>query len=438
MAGCQGSVDVMSVFEPLQDRGNVKRRYTRRYYNETGLAQSGKLIFEVTGQLDPISFYDSCIGFNLQIVKKDGTNLVADTAVSMCQQPGLSIIRHVDVYANGRKCHSHQYHHVSAYIENTVNYGEEAQKSWLQGALWADDDSGKYDVLTVDGQNNTSNSGFKRRMFPFRLSREVEMRVKPQTFPFTEKALWPGEIRWRFVIELNDDQIMLMCATDLDAKVLIVNPFMDIECVRLESAEQDVFVKSFRGEGPATYTFGSVALEAYPIRANTSHQRVLHSLMKPQAPTMLLICLVTETAFMGDTTKNPFSFKPHGLKEMTLKIDGDPVHYDSLKFDWTKGHYLASYWELLRCLQVVNRDEGLSISRWHYDEDQFFVAVDLTRLIDPCDLSTTHDLSIEVTFHAPTTVNLRMLCYARYAQEAMVGYDEEFGQGAQLLVKMAH
>ena len=76
-----------------------------------------------------------------------------------------------------------------------------------------------------------------------------------------------------------------------------------------------------------------------------------------------------------------------------------------------------------------------SISRTQYDENQFFVAVDLTRLIDPCDLDTTHDLQIEVTFHAATTVNLQLVCYARYTQEMEVGYDTEFGQGAQLLVK---
>jgi hypothetical protein len=356
----------------------------------------------------------------------------------MCQQPGLSIIRHIDVYANGRKCSSHQYHHISAYIENILNYGEEAQKSWLQGALFAADDPGKYDVLTVDGQNNTSNSGFKRRMYPFRESREVEMRLKPQTFPFTERNIWPGEITWRFVIELNGDAIMLLCASTVDATIKILEPYMDVECVRLEARAQDKFVQSFRGQGPASYNFGSVAVEAYPVRTNTSSHRVLHSLMKPQAPSMLLIGLVEETAFMGDKQKNPFSFKPHDLKEMVLKLDGDAVNYDNLSFDWTKGHYLDSYWALLRCLQLVNRDEGLSISRTQYDEDQFFVAVDLTRLIDPCDLSTSHDLIIELTFHAPTTANLRLVCYARYAQQALVGYDAEFGQGAQLLVKMAH
>jgi hypothetical protein len=111
--------------------------------NETGLAASSrKLIFEVLPQPDPYNFFDSSIGFSLRIVQADDTDIAAGALVSWCQQPGLSIIKHIDVYTNSRKVLSHQFHDYSAYIENTVNYNEPAQKSWLQAALWAKDDHG--------------------------------------------------------------------------------------------------------------------------------------------------------------------------------------------------------------------------------------------------------------------------------------------------------
>ena len=113
------------------------------------------------------------------------------------------------------------------------------------------------------------------------------------------------------------------------------------------------------------------------------------------------------------------------------------MHYGAgLTFDFAKATYLEAYWELCRVLSIVNRDEGIEISRTQYDNDQFIVGVDLTRMINPCELNASHDLSIELTFGAATTETLRLIAYATYAQQAQIGYDREFDQGASLLVEM--
>ena len=70
MSSCQESVDVMGVFEPLDSSGNVVKRYPRRFLNESGTTvENGRLVLEVPAQVDPVSFYDSSIGFKLQIAK---------------------------------------------------------------------------------------------------------------------------------------------------------------------------------------------------------------------------------------------------------------------------------------------------------------------------------------------------------------------------------
>ena len=438
MASCQETVDVMGVFEPLVNDGNVIRRYTRRYHNESGTnVENGRLVFEVPAQVDPVSFYDSSLAFKLQIVKKSDPTaaLVQDVAelTALINQPGLSLVKHVDAYANGRKVASHQYHEYTAYLENKLNLGEEAKRSWLQAAGWHGDDAGKYDDITEAG-----NKAFGRRSAPYRAAKRVEMRGRPHTFPFQVAQLFPGEINWRFELELNDDAFMLLGAADADTRIKVTEPWLDVECVRLSPDVQTRFVQGFRGSGPAVYPHSQVALETYSIGTGATSQRIQHSLLKPQAPNTLLLMLVSEAAFMGERTLNPFSFKHHGLAEMQLKIDGNPVHYGSaLKFDFSNGRYLDAYWGLCRVLSLVNRDEGMDISRTQYDNDQVIVGVDLTRLINPCDLDQSHDLNIELTFKAATTETLRLMCYATYAQQAEIGYSQDFDQGAQLLVKMA-
>ena len=438
MASCQESVDVMGVFEPLVNDGNVIRRYTRRYYNESGTnVENGRLVFEVPAQVDPVSFYDSSLAFKLQVVKtSDPTAPLAQEVAkltALINQPGLSLVKHVDAYANGRKVASHQYHEYTAYLENKLNLGDDAKKSWLQAALWNEDDPGSYDDITEEG-----NKAFQRRSVPFSGARRVEMRGKPHTFPFQVAQLFPGEISWRFEMELNDDAFMLLGAATVDTRIKVTEPWLDVECVRLSPDVQTRFVQSFRGKGPAVYNHSQVAVETYSIRRGATSQRIQHSLLKPQAPNMLLLMLVSEKAFMGDRTLNPFAFKHHGLAELNLKIDGNAVHYGSaLKFDFANGQYLDAYWELCRVLSIVNRDEGMDISRTQYDNDQFIVGVDLTRMINPCDLTQSHDLNIELTFKAATTETLRLMCYATYAQQAEIGYSQDFDQGAQLLVKMA-
>jgi hypothetical protein len=160
--------------------------------------------------------------------------------------------------------------------------------------------------------------------------------------------------------------------------------------------------------------------------------------MKPRAPEMLYLAFVTEAAFLGTKNLNPFAFKPHGIKEINLKINGEPVYYDGLKFNWTEAHYLDTYWHFCKTLGITHRDEGIEVSRLAFDKDQFIVPLDLTRFIDTNDLTAAHDLQIELLFSPVTPANLRLLCHARYANAAVIGYDREFGEGTKLLVSTEH
>jgi hypothetical protein len=133
-----GNIDVLSIFEPVCRANNVLKRYSRRFLNETGVAPTGrKLIFEIEPQIDPYNFYESTLGFDLKILKLDGTNIDAQNLVSTIQAPGFALIKDIDVYANHKKIVTHQNHDYSSYFENLVNFNEDAYKSWLQGGLWA-------------------------------------------------------------------------------------------------------------------------------------------------------------------------------------------------------------------------------------------------------------------------------------------------------------
>ena len=428
----------LSGFQPVCRAPTIEKRYVRRFLNERGPNGGKKIEFEIEPQSDHYNFFESSIGFDLSISKADGNAIDAANLVSTVQAPGYSMIKSIQVFMNHQSIVTQQNHHYTSYIENLVNFNYEcAYKSWLQGALWAKDTAGKLDALT-EPADNSANAGFKARGAHFKAGNQVEIKMKPTVFPFVMRALWPGEIRWRVEITLNEDAFVLMCANGNDAVIKVTNAYIDMECVKMVPKEHLRFVASFRGGGPQIFPFASTTVESYLLRRGTKSEKVQHSLCKPTAPALLLLALVSEKAFMGERALNGFAFKHYDLEKVGIHIDGVSYFQEDVVLDFENGRYMEMYWNLMRTLNLINRDEGCSISRWEYAKDNFIIPIDLSRNLDPCILTSSTNLVISLQFAKPLDENLRLVAYGRYANHAELAHDRDYGEGSALGVTMGH
>ena len=112
-------------------------------------------------------------------------------------------------------------------------------------------------------------------------------------------------------------------------------------------------------------------------------RRTSEQLFSSQLPTRIVIGLVDNRAFSGDTAHNPFNFRHFNLSEISLYLDGKQQYaLKPIQPNFNAGICVRTYNTLFAGMSMckLNRDEGVYISRENYAYANGYVlyAFDLT------------------------------------------------------------
>ena len=88
---------------------------------------------------------------------------------------------------------------------------------------------------------------------------------------------------------------------------------------------------------PAIYEFNRVEIDTIPIREKTTSE-VKEDLFHGRVPKYLVMAMVSNSAFHGDYTLNPFNFKHYGVKSLLLTRDAENIPYERFEPDFKTGN----------------------------------------------------------------------------------------------------
>ena len=75
---------------------------------------------------------------------------------------------------------------------------------------------------------------------------------------------------------------------------------------------------------PAIYPFWRSDIKSFTVAAG-SHTFMTDNIFHGEVPSKIIIGLVSNAAYSGDYTKNPFNFQNMGLNYLEINVDGQPV-----------------------------------------------------------------------------------------------------------------
>ncbi|GFR32989.1 uncharacterized protein F54H12.2 [Trichonephila clavata] len=138
-----------------------------------------------------------------------------------------------------------------------------------------------------------------------------------------------------------------------------------------------------------------------------------------QVPARLIMGMVSNTAYNGDFSNNPFNFKHYDLSYLCL-LDGNrmiPSKPYQPKFD-TSNSYSKCYMSLFTDLGRYHKDQDINISYSEYKDGYTLLAIDLTPDLSADGMHASvlrnSNLALDIRFSKalPETVNL--IVYAEY------------------------
>lgn len=150
---------------------------SRNYYVDcrpvSQMSENGPVEFNLAGTSDYLDLKKSLLHVKARIVKADGSNLAGDDVVGPVNNFLHSLFSLVDISLNGKQFPSSggATYAYKAYLQNLLNYGEEAKTSQIQCCLFFNDDAGYMDTANPNGANSGlfSRNVFCKESLPFDL-----------------------------------------------------------------------------------------------------------------------------------------------------------------------------------------------------------------------------------------------------------------------------
>jgi hypothetical protein len=245
-----------------------------------------------------------------------------------------------------------------AYIETLLNYGYDARNSQLTCGLWSTDESGDMDDCAEE------NEGLTKRRELTQLSREVEMVGNLHLDMCNQnKFLLNGvELRFKFIRSRDTFSIMSAGGT-IPCKVHI----SDVNLwVRKSKISPTVLLAHDKALQTATAKYPMTRVEVKTFTLPTGiMSKTLDNVFLGQIPKRIIIGMVTNAAYNGDYSKNPYNFKHFDTNYFSLYVDGEQVPSKPLQphFEANNNKFVMAYHSLFSGTGIQFKDAGTVISR---------------------------------------------------------------------------
>lgn len=410
---CDCSKSELDLFSLPPTQTHIESGGWVQYKPVSSVNESSSLEFVVPGQGDEyIDLSHTLLGIKAKIVKKaDGAALAAadDDIVGPVNNWLHSLFSQVDTYLNQKivSSPSNAYPYRS-YLESLLSYGPAAKNSHVTCNLWVKDEPGKMDAA--------DSAGLKARRAFTKRSKTVDMIGKVHGDLFNqEKYLLNGvELRLKFV---RSRDVFCLIANANDYKINIIEATLYVRRVKVSPT---ILLNHARALEKTTAKYPITRVD---VRTNTIAAGVqsasLDNLVNGQLPTRIIVGLVSNAAFTGSITTNPFNFETFGMNYVSFHVDGQQIPGMILTPDFDNNEYIRAYHTLFSGTGIHYSDSGNEISRSDYQEGYALIALDFTPDLEAhvkshWSLVRHGNLRLELRFKAALANAVTIVSYAEF------------------------
>src|SRR6266850_2748294 len=309
--------------------------------------------FTITGSSDEyLDLNDTLLQLTCKVVKEDGSNFVAvdAQAASPVNNWMHSIFSDVKLIMGDKQLEGGvQLHPYRALLSNILLFSNLNEGTQLSSCGFIKDTAGQMDSAA-------NNTGHVSRLASVNNSKTIEL-CGPLFLDMTTQS--------KYLLSQMDVHIKLVRAKSsfymfgAPGKVKILNAVLYVRRVKIEPSIILEHEKQLLTQN-TIYPFQHTELLTYTIpQGSMSHNK--ESLFRGHMPKLVIIGMVDNGAYNGDTAKNPFNFQHFKVNHMALYKDGSSIPFRPLTPDFPNGICVREYMSLIQSLQLFNRNEDFGI-----------------------------------------------------------------------------
>lgn len=411
---CECVKSELDLFALPTTQTSIENGQWLHYNTLNSITDDGPLEFVVNGADEYIDLSHTLLLLNVKLVKEDGTNFAATDKIAPVNNILHSLFSQIDVYLNQKLISPpNNTYAYKSYIETLLNYGPAAKNSHLTCGLWYPDTPGKMDNADDD------NDGYKKRKMFTKESKEVDLIGHLNCDLFNQSKFLINGVELRVKLVRSRNNFALMADGTTTGKIQINNGTLLVRRVKISPTVMLAHAKALELSS-AKYPITRTEIKVLTLPQGVL-SKSLDNIFLGQLPKRIAVCFVSNKAFNGDFTLNPFNFQHFNLNFMVLYVDGHQVPCKPFQPDFAgpSKKYVTMYHTLFSGTGMHFLNEGNDISREAYSGGYSVAVFDLTP--DLSAGSMTHwnlvkngSVRLEVAFQTALTETTNCLIYGEF------------------------
>ena len=195
----------------------------------------------------------------------------------------------------------------------------------------------------------------------------------------TQSRYLLNQVDIRLRLDRNKSEFCFLRFGDANTKIpsiVIESAVLYVRRVKIDPAVLQTTEETLKLKN-ALYPVQRTEMLSYTIsKGDLSHTK--ENMFRGQLPKFLVVGMVTNKAYNGDYSSNPFNFQHFSVNHVALYRDGESVPGRPFTPDFDRGLYAREYMGLLSSLELYNRNEDVDIGWANYDSGYTLFGFNLT------------------------------------------------------------
>lgn len=376
------------------------------------LNDNSSIEFYVGGSGDNyLDLAHSIIHMQVSIKKKTGGNIEATDIVAPINYFLNTLFSECSVFLNDKQVTSQVNYSYRAVIESLLFSSKSTQNSMLTSALFAKDTAGKHD----DVKDTSTNKGFKSRQTVSKLSKVMDL-IGPLHFDLAmQPKLLINGVSLRIRLERNKDGFCLLSEND-NYKCQIHSAKLYIRKIIVSPSVMLAHEKALE-KGMIKMPIRRVDVKTFTLSAGLASTTISNAFIG-QIPTRLIMAFVSNEAYNGKISKNPFNFVHNNLSYLAVLESGKMYPSKAYQPNFDTDSYARSYLSLFTDLNRYHNAQNINIDFSEYKLGYTFICVDMTQDYQSASshvsVTKNGNIAIDLKFSSPLDETQNLIVYATY------------------------
>ncbi len=397
----------LSLFDPIPVQTSVTSASFVDYYPISDIKRNTPIEFNIPGtQDDYIDLNDTALYISLRVTDEAGKDLVAADLVAPTNFTAHSLFKDVSLALNDSIVSGGDNLYAYKAVMNNLLLMDQATKNTQLRALGYCQEE-QFDVLNA------------KRVKWIAKSKNLELYTPLHLDMMNQTKYLVPSVGFRLKLTRHSDSFSLFsllpkhhkCRIIIDQAVLFLRR---VKCTPSVLEGHEIGLERMN----AVYPLNHMEMNTFTVgggQQSTNKENCLRG----RLPKMVVIGMVTNAAFNGDFTKDPFNFQHFGLTYLGLFREGESIPYrQPLQLDFDNNSYLRAYMNNIHALEQFNRKESNGITPSQFKNGHSLFAFNLTPDLSMGDTCTqpyrNGNIRLEMKFSKALAQTINVIVYGIY------------------------